>query len=129
MTTTANTSSSSSSTSMSIRLRHPRRGGFSFVEVLFAVIVLGIGFIMIAAVFPVAISQTKTTTDETAAAAIAREGVNYLQNIPGSTTAMPATDLGAIPPIGAAAAASLSTTTIAGGATVTVPGKVLTFRD
>src|SRR3954453_9704583 len=49
-----------------------RRGGFSFAEVMFAVIVLGVGFIMVAAIFPVAIQQTKTTADETTAAAAVR---------------------------------------------------------
>lgn len=43
------------------------RRGFSFVEVLFAIMVLGVGFIMIAAIFPVAISQSKATVEETAA--------------------------------------------------------------
>ena len=52
-----------------------RRRGYSFPEVLFAVIVLGIGFIMIAAVFPVAIQQSKVTADETVAATAARAGV------------------------------------------------------
>ncbi len=37
----------------------------TFIEVLFAVILLGIGFIMIAAVFPVAIQQTSAVSDET----------------------------------------------------------------
>jgi hypothetical protein len=58
------------------RLRGSRaRRGYSFPEVLFAVIVLGIGFIMIAAVFPVAIQQSKATSDETIAATAARAGV------------------------------------------------------
>src|SRR5437764_1363053 len=39
--------------------------GFSFAEVMFAVIVLGIGFIMIAAVFPVSIQQSKATIYDT----------------------------------------------------------------
>jgi len=48
--------------------RRPRaRAGLTFVEVLFAVIVLGIGFIMIAGIFPVAISQTQSNVDETVA--------------------------------------------------------------
>ena len=37
-----------------------RHRGFSFTEVLFAVIILGIGFIMIAAIFPVALMQSPT---------------------------------------------------------------------
>src|SRR6185369_16794289 len=36
-------------------------------------------------------SQTKTTTDESTAAAIAREGVNYLAAVPRSSTLMPHT--------------------------------------
>ena len=43
------------------------RRAFSFVEVLFAVIILGVGFIMVAAIFPVAIQQTQATVEETAA--------------------------------------------------------------
>jgi hypothetical protein len=57
------------------------RTAFSFTEVLFAVIILGIGFIMIAAIFPVAIQQTKTTTEETAGGTIARGAVNYIQAV------------------------------------------------
>jgi type II secretory pathway pseudopilin PulG len=51
------------------------RAGYSFPEVLFAVVVLGIGFIMIASVFPVAIQQSKASADETVAATAARSGV------------------------------------------------------
>jgi hypothetical protein len=55
-----------------------RRSGYSFPEVLFAVVVLGIGFIMIAAIFPVAISQSKATMDETTASALVRDAVSTL---------------------------------------------------
>ena len=48
------------------------RSGFSFTEVLFAVMILGIGFIMIAGIFPVAISQTASSQEETAGAALLR---------------------------------------------------------
>lgn len=41
-----------------------RTGGFSFIEILFAIAILGVGFIMIAGVFPVAIQQTKMTQEE-----------------------------------------------------------------
>jgi len=44
------------------------RAGYSFTEVMFAVVVLGIGFIMIAAMFPVAIQQSQLTSEETTAA-------------------------------------------------------------
>lgn len=55
-----------------------RPSGFSFAEVMFAVIVLGIGFIMIAAVFPVAITQSKTTKEETTIASVAVQGAQIL---------------------------------------------------
>ena len=40
--------------------------GFSFTEVLFAVMILGIGFIMVAAIFPVAIQQATTVNRSSA---------------------------------------------------------------
>jgi hypothetical protein len=52
---------------------HPRARAFSFTEVMFAVIILGIGFIMVAAIFPVAIQQNQATSEESGAAAIAKE--------------------------------------------------------
>lgn len=64
------------------------RGGFSFIEVLFAVMILGIGFIMIAGIFPVAISQTQTSAEEGHAASIARGGVAYLEKMPYTSTLM-----------------------------------------
>lgn len=54
------------------------RSGFSFAEVMFAVVVLGIGFIMVAAIFPVAIKQTQLNTEETVAVAVAKGGVNVM---------------------------------------------------
>jgi hypothetical protein len=55
---------------------------------MFAVIILGIGFIMVAAIFPVAIQQTRLTVDESAAAGIARDAGALLQRIAqGSETA------------------------------------------
>src|SRR4051812_13587494 len=63
--------------------RHPgRRRGFSFIEILFAVMILGIGFIMIAGIFPVAISQTAATQDETIAATLGRNGIGVMSNLP-----------------------------------------------
>jgi type II secretory pathway pseudopilin PulG len=58
-----------------------RRGGYSFPEVLFAVIVLGIGLIMIAAIFPVAIAQNKATVDETTASSIARSAASVMASL------------------------------------------------
>jgi type II secretory pathway pseudopilin PulG len=57
-----------------------RRGGFSFIEVLFAVILLGIGFIMIAGIFPVAIEQSTTTANETAGQLVCRDAIRMIQN-------------------------------------------------
>lgn len=49
-----------------------RMRGFSFTELLFAVMILGIGFILVAAIFPVGLAQTKSNFDETHAASLAR---------------------------------------------------------
>lgn len=51
------------------------RRAFSIVEVLFAVMILGIGFILVAAMFPVAIQQTQATVDETRCRFVAQNGV------------------------------------------------------
>jgi hypothetical protein len=70
------------STAKTIRSRTSaarRGGGFAFTEVLFAVMVLGLGFIMIAAMFPVTIRQTQSTLEETVGANVARGAVEYLQ--------------------------------------------------
>lgn len=55
------------------------RGGFSFAEVLFAVMILGIGFIMVAAMFPVAIQQSKTNTNQTVAARVAESAFAVIE--------------------------------------------------
>ncbi len=47
------------------------RRGFTIVEILFAIMILGVGFIMIAAMFPVAIQQGQLNLDESTAAGIA----------------------------------------------------------
>jgi type II secretory pathway pseudopilin PulG len=62
-----------------------RHRGFSFTEVLFAVMLLGIGFIMIAAVFPVAIQQNQATLQETTAQAVAADAINQLRNLSASS--------------------------------------------
>jgi hypothetical protein len=48
------------------------RRGFSFTEVMFAVILLGLGFIMVAAIFPVAIRQSQANLEDTAGVAVAK---------------------------------------------------------
>ncbi len=57
------------------------RRGFSFAEVMFAVIVLGIGFIMIAAIFPVAISQTQESLSDSAGVTVGRTGSIVIANL------------------------------------------------
>jgi prepilin-type N-terminal cleavage/methylation domain-containing protein len=59
-----------------------RRSGFTFTEVMFAVIILGVGFVMIAAILPVAIQQSKANVDEATAAAIAQSAVSAITNCP-----------------------------------------------
>ena len=44
------------------------RTGFSFIEVLFAMMILGIGLTMMAAMLPTAAGQTQDTAEETVAA-------------------------------------------------------------
>jgi type II secretory pathway pseudopilin PulG len=48
------------------------------LEVLFAVLILGIGLILIAAIFPAAVRQTRASVDETKAASLARGAVSTL---------------------------------------------------
>lgn len=69
------------------------RPGFSFTEILFAIMILGIGFIMVAAMFPAALQQTDNSTQETIAAAVARSGVAYVSQL-GQSTFVATTDLG-----------------------------------
>src|SRR5437588_204335 len=61
------------------RVGRALRRGFTFTEVMFAVILLGIGFIMLAGMFPVAIQQTQNSVDDTTAAAVAQAAVRTLQ--------------------------------------------------
>src|ERR1051325_3705114 len=55
------------------------RSGFTFTEVMFAVILLGIGFIMLAGMFPVAIQQTQTNVEESTASTIAQSAAKYME--------------------------------------------------
>lgn len=57
------------------------RGGFTLIEVMFAVILLGIGFIMVAAMFPVAIQQSRGSSEETAASIVARSAMVQLSQV------------------------------------------------
>lgn len=66
-------------TTVRIPIHRQRHRGFNFAEVLFAVMILGIGFIMVAAMFPVAIQQSRASTNETVAARIADAAREILQ--------------------------------------------------
>jgi prepilin-type N-terminal cleavage/methylation domain-containing protein len=46
------------------RSRRPSRPGFTFIEVLFAIIILGVGLIMIAGMIPVAIQQGQKSQED-----------------------------------------------------------------
>jgi Tfp pilus assembly protein PilV len=65
------------------------RRAFSFTEVLFAVMILGIGFIMVAAMFPVAIQQAKNNSEESNGAAVSRGAASYLDRIATNETMPP----------------------------------------
>ena len=84
------------------------RRAFSFIEVLFAVILLGIGFIMIAGIFPVAIQQTAAVTSETQGSAVIRDAIKKIQAAAnaeiGSPPATPGTTNSIFQPTGTAAA-------------------------
>lgn len=57
----------------------PTRPGFTFVEVLFAVVILGIGLIMIAGMLPVAIKQNADTRNDITAKVVCDSGYAYLK--------------------------------------------------
>lgn len=63
------------------RPRAARSRAFSFTEILFAVMILGIGFIMVAAMFPAAIHQTEANNQETITAAVGRDAYNYMTDL------------------------------------------------
>jgi hypothetical protein len=62
------------------RAKCPRSGfgGFSFAEVMFAVVILGIGFIMVASIFPVALEQTRSNADDNKGNQLAFSCVNII---------------------------------------------------
>lgn len=105
-----------------------RRTGFSFTEVLFAIMILGIGFIMIAAIFPAALTQTRLTGEEANAAVMARASVNYIENVFQRPTGQPvgSTQILIVPPT---AFAGITPPAVATAYPFTEPGRVLSFRD
>src|SRR5688500_432200 len=70
------------------------RAGFSFAEVMFAVVVLGIGFIMLASIFPVAIRQTATVVEENDGTALTKRAADQFREAlisSGDIPSLPAT--------------------------------------
>jgi hypothetical protein len=63
------------------RPRSGGRAGLTFLEVMFAVAILGVGFIMVSAMFPVAIKQTQATAEETVAASVGPSGIRMIQGV------------------------------------------------
>src|SRR2546422_3024300 len=61
------------------RVGRASRRGFTFTEVMFAVILLGIGFIMLAGMFPVAIQQTQTNVEESTASTLVQAATRYME--------------------------------------------------
>jgi prepilin-type N-terminal cleavage/methylation domain-containing protein len=60
-------------------LRQCSRRGFTFTEVMFAVILLGIGFIMLAGMFPVAIQQTQTNVEQSTASTLVQMATRAME--------------------------------------------------
>jgi prepilin-type N-terminal cleavage/methylation domain-containing protein len=69
--------------SRSSRHRSPRPNpgvsAFSLIEVLIAIFILGIGLLMIAAIFPVGGNWTRQSAEETVAQSVARSAVSLIQ--------------------------------------------------
>ena len=57
----------------------PRRRGFSLIEVLLAVAILGIGVISIAALFPAGIAQQRQSVDDVLGPTIANNAMSILR--------------------------------------------------
>src|SRR5678815_107629 len=57
------------------------RRGVTFTEVMFAVILLGIGFIMVAAIFPVAIQQSQANLEDATGMTVARQGAMMMSQL------------------------------------------------
>jgi prepilin-type N-terminal cleavage/methylation domain-containing protein len=57
----------------------PRRRGFSLVEVLLAMFILGIGMIMVASVFPVGANWTRQATEESVAQTIVQNALSVIR--------------------------------------------------
>ncbi len=63
------------------------RRGFTLIEIMFAIAILGVGLIMVAATFPIAIKWTTQDAQKTIGQTIAQSAVAYLTNVYGPATA------------------------------------------
>lgn len=78
--------------SSSIRRPSLLRPAFTLAEVMFAVMILGIGFIMVAAIFPVALQQAKDSRDTCQASLVAQRAFQIIKmraTAPSNSAAMP----------------------------------------
>ena len=69
----------------------PARRGFTFIEVMFAVLVLGVGVVMVATMLPVAIKQVQDTREGVAATATIEAGFHQIELAHAEGAAMPIT--------------------------------------
>jgi len=58
--------------------------GFTFLEVLFSVIIIGVGIVMVASMFPVAVEQQQANVSEAAAVAVGKDALRYIQSVTAS---------------------------------------------
>lgn len=64
------------------RLRHGRpRGGFSLIELMIAIIILGLGLVMVATMFPVAWGRARDLSEFTTKQTITPGAMNLLENL------------------------------------------------
>ena len=69
----------------------PAPRGFTFIEVMFAVLVMGVGVIMIAAMLPVALKQTQETRESAAAASVLESHFHEIETSISDAASLPAT--------------------------------------
>src|SRR5690606_2323337 len=65
----------------SARRAAPARRGFTFIEVMFSVMILGFGVIMVAVMLPVAVRQTQETRETNAGSAVVESGFHELETV------------------------------------------------
>ena len=66
--------------------------GFTFLEVLFAVMILGIGFIMAAAMFPATVRQTQSNVEDQASTAVVHYATRTLNSLANDAANTPTAD-------------------------------------